>query len=216
LGAVAVRIHTPEFRGLQKDRVLTDVDLMSYSKYENAIKSFLVGRGLKPLEFYYGEGRQIYENHYHIDVFFNELSMNHVIDLRGRLELDYPTITVTDLLLGKLQIVQINEKDLKDSAILLREHDISEQEGKELVDSRHISRRMAKDWGFYYTFTQNLKRLDSFSATYLPTGDYQVVSGRIKDLLNRIESEPKSTGWKIRAGVGLRRKWYQDVEEVIR
>jgi len=39
-----------------------------------------------------------------VDVFFDKLLVaNHPIDFKGRLELDYPTITVTDMLLEKFR-----------------------------------------------------------------------------------------------------------------
>jgi hypothetical protein len=216
MGAAAIRIHTHEFPNLHEDRIISDIDLMSYSKHERAIKSFMVERGFKAMPLYYGDGRQIYSNHHHVDVFINELNMCHVIDFRGRLELDYPTITVTDLLLAKMQIVQINDKDLKDAAVLLREHEVAETEIRESINGPYISRRMARDWGFYYTFTMNLRKLEDFSSAFLPAEHHQVVRTRIETLLDRIEKEPKSTGWRLRANIGTRKKWYQDVEEVVR
>ena len=62
--------------------------------------------------------RHIYlhpETNLNIDVFSDELFFCHRIPFLGRLTLDSPTICTTDLLLEKMQIVEINLKDFKDT-----------------------------------------------------------------------------------------------------
>ena len=58
-------------------------------------------------------GRYLFENpdnKRHIDIFFDKLEFCHIIDFRGRLEIDYPTISLSDILLQKMQIVQTSLK----------------------------------------------------------------------------------------------------------
>ena len=120
-------------------------------------------------------------------------------------------------MLEKLQIVHINEKDVKDVMMLLLEHDIGDSDN-EVVNGQYITKIMAKDWGFYYTTTTNLNKVKSLLGEYdaLSSGDRGVISGRIDKLLSMIESESKSLGWKLRAKVGTKKQWYNDVEEVER
>jgi hypothetical protein len=40
-----------------------------------------------------------------------------------------------------------------------------------------------------------------------------VIRSRIDELLRAIEDAPKTFGWKMRAKVGTRRRWYQEVSE---
>ena len=129
--------------------------------------------------------------------------MNHVIDFKGRLEVDYPTIPLADLLLEKLQIVHINEKDIKDSILLLLEHDVGEGD-KETINMKRITKIMAEDWGFYYTSTTNLKKIGTFLPKYTNLTDEQrlAITSKIEKLLQGIENEPKKLGWKVRARVG--------------
>lgn len=88
---------------------------------------------------------------------------NHPIDFKGRLELDYPTITVTDMLLEKIQMWEaFSEKDLKDCLLLLKAHNVEEKREKESIDASYIAKILAKDWGFWYTATTNLKNLKRF------------------------------------------------------
>jgi len=229
LGAVAFRIHCPVHQGLQAsmNRVLTDIDFAAYYKQEKAIdKFFLQGMGY---ESYTASltpglmlGRKIYDDpgdeRPHIDIFFDKLNMCHVVSWeKGRLEIDKPTITLADLMLEKLQIVHINEKDVIDVMMLLLEHEIGDSDN-EVVNGAYISGIMAKDWGFYYTCTTNLDKVKSHLGNYdaLSSSDRAVISGRIDQLLDMIEKQPKSFGWKLRAKVGTKKQWYNDVEEVER
>ena len=144
--------------------------------------------------------------------------MCHVVSWeKGRLEIDKPTISLADLMLEKLQIVRINEKDVKDVMMLLLEHGIGDNDD-EIVNGAYISKLMAKDWGFYYTSTTNLNKVKSLLGEYdaLSPDDRDVISARIDELLDMIEKEPKSLGWKLRAKVGTKKQWYNDVEEVER
>jgi hypothetical protein len=147
-------------------------------------------------------------------VFFDELYFCHPIPLADRLSLDSPTITPTDLLLEKMQIVEINPKDIKDSLVLLLEHEL-EAGGTDAIDHEYIAGILADDWGFYYTVTLNLARLgrelDGDAGVSPAQG--QVIRTRIDDLTETIEAAPKSRKWKLRARVGPRKRWYQEVAE---
>jgi len=229
LGAVAFRIHCPAHKDFQvsMNRVLTDIDFAAYYKQEKAIDKFFI----KDLGFESQTasltpglmlGRKIYndptEARPHIDVFFDKLNMCHVVSWeKGRLSIDSPTISLADLMLEKLQIVRINDKDIKDVMMLIREHPIGDTDD-EVINGHYISSIMARDWGFYYTSTTNLRnvksRLDDYDA--LSLSDREVISARLDDLLDRIEEAPKSFGWKLRAKVGTKKQWYNDVEEVER
>jgi len=229
LGAVAFRIHCPAHEDLQvtMNRVLTDIDFAAYYKHEKAIDKFF----LKDLGFESQTasltpglmvGRKIYYDSTgerpHIDIFFDKLNMCHVVSWqKGRLEIDKPTICLADLTLEKLQIVRINEKDVKDVMMLFLEHEIGDHDN-EVVNGDYISKIMAKDWGFYYTSTTNLNKIKSLLGEYdaLSADDRAVISARIDELLEMIEKEPKSLSWKLRAKVGTKKQWYNDVEEVER
>ncbi len=229
LGAVAFRIHCPMHQDLQvsMNRVLTDLDFAAYYKQEKAIdKFFLQGMGFESQTAALTPGlmigRKIYydpkDERPHVDIFFDKLNMCHVVSWeKGRLEIDKPTISLADLMLEKLQIVHINEKDVKDVMMLLLEHDIGNSDA-EIVNGEYISKIMSKDWGFYYTTTTNLNKVKSLLGQYdaLSSENREVISTRIDKLLGVIENEPKSLSWKLRAKVGTKKQWYNDVEEVER
>ena len=156
------------------------------------------------------------ETQLNVDVFTDELYFCHPIPFKGRLTLDYPTITTTDLLLEKMQIVQLNLKDIKDTLVLVLEHPIGQPSaGKENIDADYIIGIMSSDWGFYYTFTTNLRRVIDYLPDFpaIDETGAETIRTRIEGLINDIEEAPKSMKWKLRAKVGTRRRWYQEVSE---
>jgi len=224
LGSIAYRLQCPNNLHLFQEakRVLIDVDFGAEKKQNRAIRDYLTARGYVPDEGIYiaSEGaRHAYlhgDTGLNVDVFADELYFCHRIPLKGRLELDSPTICTTDLLLEKMQIVEINLKDFNDTVVLMLEHPLShEQPGPKSIDTSYIVDIMRQDWGFYYTFTTNLKHvpdyLDQFSS--LGEAGRLLLRGRIDGLLAAIEAAPKTLGWKMRAKIGTRRRWYQEVSE---
>jgi len=228
IGAAALRIHCPGHVDLHRKlgRELTDLDFLGYEKQSESIDkvfedlgydtkqylSAMMDRGLRYRKFFYDKANKRIS-----DVFLDRLEMCHIVDFRGRLEIDYPTVSLTDYLLAKMQIVKLNEKDVKDTIILLIEHDVGNND-KEMVNVDYISKLLSEDWGFYYTFTTNLgkikQRVDDFEV--IRSKEKQELKLRVDSLLKVIEERPKSLKWRMRAKVGTKQKWYNEVEEVVR
>ena len=224
IGAIAFRIHCPKFAGLHEafQRELSDIDIVAKSKQQRHIKklmetlNYTLERSLL-----IHEGRYFFVNPAHryiADVFFDELKMCHTINFRHRLEIDYPTLPLADLLLEKMQIIKFTEKDLKDSIMLIREHDVGKGDS-EMINSEYIASLLSKDWGFYYTSTTNLKRIKKALSQprfpwlmVLEEEDIRDVKDKIDKLIVAIERKPKSLKWKLRAKVGTSVKWYSEVE----
>jgi len=228
LGGAAIRMHCPgseNMYGLLKRAPKHDMDFVSYSKYRPLTRQFMKDMGYTPyvtLAMASGAGRhrQIFndaEGNKAIDVFLDILPMCHVIDFRGRLEVDHPTVPPAELFLLKAQIVEMNEKDWQDMCILLREHSIGNTD-KDTINLNLISKTLADEWGFYYTVSTNLKKLREYvgKCPGLSGDDQKNIEGKITAISDAIEKEPKTLKWKIRAKVGTARKWYNVVEEVQR
>jgi len=226
LGAVAVKIHCPKLRKFHAEvmnRHATDLDFIAYSKDRNKVKKLFEELGCAPIKTILPmESRDLFtdKEDMKMDVFYDKLEMCHVIDFAHRLEVDYPTISLADIILEKAQIVKINKKDIKDIILLFAEHELGSSDD-DTINSSYISNLLAKDWGFYYTVTTNLKLvkdqfLDGWKSPLnsLVEEALSNVGPRIEKLLQQIESEPKSMGWKMRQSVGIKKKWYKDVEEI--
>ena len=219
MGATAVRIHCPKFSYLHDvlQREITDIDFIGYRKQNSDVFKLLDALGYVSDKRLLFMGRYLFENpdnKRHIDIFFDKLEFCHIIDFRGRLEIDYPTISLSDILLQKMQIVQINEKDIKDVVVVLREHEIG-AEGKETIDSDYVSNLLSKDWGFWYTVTTNLGKVRGFLPEYqgLSPEDRSDIGAKIDRLSEVINKREKSFGWKMRAKTGTRQRWYREVDE---
>ncbi len=224
LGSIAYRLHSPKNLRLfaEMERELTDVDFGAYRRQGHAIRDFMVGEGYKSNEgmFVGTEGaRHVYQHPewpLHVDVFTDELNYCHPIPFKGRLELDTPTISTTDLLLEKMQIVEINLKDLKDTMVLMLEHPVGDKSaGRESIDDAYITSIMSVDWGFYYTFTTNLKKVMEFIPQFPTIGpsEADIIRDRINGLIDKIEAASKGIKWKLRSKIGTRARWYQEVSE---
>ncbi len=226
LGALAVIHQCPNHVWLleRTNRILTDLDFMGYDREIRDVEGMFADLGYRVLggrgvTMDVWVGRRIFEDpegrRRRVDVFLDKLEFCHPIDLRGRLELDPVTVPLTDLLLEKLQIVEINEKDLKDLVVLFLEHPVTDREAPGSFDASYVVDLLSKDWGFYYTVSLNLDRIRRYMRTIpdLDDGQRALVEERIDHLWRMVEAAPKSTRWKLRARVGPRKRWYNEVGE---
>jgi len=221
LGALAYRIHCPKWTPMHMSlgRVITDIDFMANGNSKKQVIELLKELGyvmtrdqLRLMRLYRRYILEDPDNYRHIDVFFDRLDYCHTIELQDRLEIDYPTISLADLILEKLQIVELNEKDVIDVIVLLREHEIGNGD-TETINCSYISGLLSEDWGFYYTATTNLKKIREHLYKYpiLRYIDKENIDKKINQLIEHIEESPKSKKWKMRAKVGTKKKWYKDV-----
>jgi hypothetical protein len=232
IGAIAIRTHCPKYKYLEYDlgRMLTDIDFVGYDRdtkrirelfvdldyrEDPAIRAMMSGMGMGKMSkrlIFYEDNLGI-----HSDVFLDEMKFCHIVNFKNRLEKDFPTVPLADMLLSKLQIVKINEKDIIDSVVLLREHPVGPTD-EETINEDYIAGLFAADWGFWRTATENLQKIKSFAQGYdkLTDEDKKDVVTKVENLEERIDKQPKSMKWKMRNRVGDKKQWYEDVEEVVR
>jgi hypothetical protein len=193
-------------------RRLADIDLVTRGSVKaGEVDAVMHEAGFAPYSHHnvwHAEIRQMFEREdgLHVDVFRDELNFNHPIALKRRLEDDRPTIPLVELFLSKVQIVEATPKDLQDIVLLAGDHELGD--GRDELDAAAVAQTLAGDWGFWYTATTNLEKAAPLA------GD--AAAGRLAELARRIEAEPKSSRWKMRARVGTRVRWYQEVEEAQR
>ena len=223
IGSLAFQMHCPQFGYLQAamGRAYTDIDFAAYSKQTKQTQAMMAGLGYVENRevFIASEGeRAIYDKAdigLHVDIFYEKLDFCHAIYWAGRLEVDSPTIPLAELLLEKMQIVQINEKDVIDTIMLLLEHPLG-NEDKETINIKLAAALCANDWGLWRTTTMNLDKVKQLAQGYsqlTPEQKSNVVS-QVDKALARLNNEPKSLAWRMRDRVGDRVKWYKDVDEV--
>jgi hypothetical protein len=151
----------------------------------------------------------------HVDVFYEKLDFCHTIYGQGRLEVERPSIPLAEMLLEKMQIVQINEKDIIDTIMLLLEHPLGVID-RETINIEYIARLCSNDWGLWRTTTMNLNKVRVLAQGYkqLDAGQKSLIDTQIQTAQARLDREPKSLAWRLRARVGDRVKWYKEVDEV--
>jgi hypothetical protein len=223
IGSLAFQMHCPQFGYLQAamGRAYTDIDFGAYSRQNKKITEMMAKLGyIENREVYIAsEGeRAIFDKPgagLHVDIFFEKLDFCHAIYWKDRLEIDSPTIPLTELLLEKMQIVQINEKDIIDTIMLLLEHPLGDID-HETLNIKLAAQLCANDWGLWRTTTMNLDKVKQLTQHYSQLTPEQKlkVESQVNDIRERLNSEPKSMAWKLRDRVGDRVKWYKDVDEV--
>jgi hypothetical protein len=154
---------------------------------------------------------------YHVDVFVDKFVMSHEIKLSSRLDTEQYTLPAAELLLTKLQIAELNRKDASDTAMLLADHELAQTDGPGLLNVRYVVELCAENWGLYTTVTDNLEATRSMLSELLADErDRDQVDQRIQTLLSELLDAPKSSGWRRRAKLGRRKRWYQTPDEANR
>jgi hypothetical protein len=111
-----------------------------------------------------------------------------------------------------LQAIEINEKDFKDAACLLKSKNLARKDDPNSINVEYISEKCAKDWGIYKTITKNLKELIHYVENQLKIHQDELVS-KTNEIIKGIEEKPKTTSWKMRERIGERKRWYDLPEE---
>jgi Uncharacterised nucleotidyltransferase len=219
LGGIAVRLKAPEMPP-SLVREYKDIDFAVTKKSGGAADKLLKNAGYEPhvsFNAMHARERGLYydeANGRQVDLFIDAFRMCHEIPLGKRLEVETQTVPLAELMLTKLQIIELNEKDIRDTVLLFHGHPIADHDDG-AVNGSQIAALCADDWGLWRTITANVERCRGHVADYeLPADDRERIEGRLDDLLQRIEAEPKSRGWRRRAKVGDKKPWYDLPEEV--
>jgi len=222
LGGTAIRFRCPSAAHRSLNRKVPDIDLITLRKDAKKLSEMFVEIGLEPMKMFnalHGDKRMLFTDvklDRQVDVFVETFEMCHKFDFRERMKLDDVTLPLADLLITKLQIIQINEKDYKDILSLFLDHALSEDDSdKEKINAAYLASLCSRDWGIWRTLTRNLEWTRDFVLKLdLEPDRKETAVSRINGLLARIEREPKSMGWKMRSRIGERVIWYDEPEHV--
>ncbi len=219
LGGVAIRLRAPAESPPALTRDFEDLDFVVARGLGSAASRFFRDAGYAPHTSFnalHGNERLLFFDEAHdrqVDVFVGAFRMCHTIDLGGRLTLDEGTIPLAELLLTKLQVIELNEKDVRDTLLLFHGHPVVEDDRG--INAARIASLCASDWGLWRTITPNLALCREHLKGYeLPSSDRAEIAARLDSLVERIEGESKSRRWKLRARIGNRVRWYELPEEV--
>ena len=219
LGGVAVRLQAPTLPPAF-ERQYKDLDFAAPKGAFREADRFLRSAGYDPHTAFNAlnqKERMLFfdrENDRQVDVFIGAFRMCHEIPLNERLTVQERTVPLAELLLTKLQIIELNEKDVRDTLLLVHGHEVADHDG-DAINGARIAELCASDWGLWRTITANVQKVIEHSGDYdVPDAERERMTARLRAVLDRIEAEPKSRGWKLRARIGERKRWYELPEEV--
>jgi hypothetical protein len=219
LGGLAVRVLCPDFPPrLRRDQ---DIDFACVTKQRKKVAEYLDGAGCEPDRRFnnLNGDRQMYftaPSGRPIDVMVDRLSMCHVLDFRPSFDRQPLTIDAVDVLLSKLQIVELNEKDLRDIVHLLAALPLGGG-AQASIDTDRFGKLLGADWGWWRTVTGNLAKMEELLGerpALIPDNRAYEPVAQAGRLLELAVQTPKSMKWKLRANVGERVRWYELPEEV--
>jgi hypothetical protein len=217
VGGAAINLHSPSARQPPLKRKYGDLDFVVPSKQRAQAQKLFESLGYEgDLRFntLNGHQRLLYldgVNGRQIDIFIDRMRMCHVIELADRLGGDDACLTPADLLLSKLQVFEVNMKDLVDTIALLLDHPIADHDD-DAINAVYLARLLSQDWGLYRTLQLNTARVRQTALELQVASD--TIAQRLDQLWERIEAHPKSLKWRLRARVGDRVSWYELPEEV--
>jgi hypothetical protein len=232
MGGIAILIQSQTASRPPYKRQYRDFDLVAHAKDVTSLRRLLDGEGYvgdKLFNAIHGAQRLVYaaaDGRWSIDIVIDRLVMSQTLELRDRLLTDGPTLDLADLLLTKLQIWETNQKDIGDAVCLLADHPLASvgrlaaapgPDGLPApIDLARIRAVLGADWGFCHTAERNLKAVAELAARQPVTDARYPVADQVAALLVEIAAAPKSLGWRARASVGERVRWYETPEEARR
>lgn len=207
--AVAIRCEVAGHPALR--RTYKDVDVATAREHKRDLERFLAAFGYVPVREFnalHGRTRLLFNdpvNDRPLDVIIDHFAMCHSLDLRPRLRLEGGTLPTADLLLMKLQVVETNERDLKDAVALLLDGDI---------DAGRVAAVLAADWGWWRTATETLGKVEGYAASIADPDLAASAAKEIERLRIQVDQAPKGLRWRTRSKIGDRVRWYELPEEV--
>lgn len=222
IGGVGVWVRSREETRAALERTYGDLDFVSHKASPKDLTELLgeLGYADEPrFNAVHGERRLLYNapnGGIKIDVFRDRFEMCHSLDLRKRVSLGDVALDAADLALTKLQVAELNRKDLVDLYMLLIDHELGHDDGASAINVDRVVDVCASDWGWHTTVTDNLAKAAELAPEILGSDDDRqtVVLARVRELATSLDEAPKSFAWRARAKVGRRMAWRDTPEEI--
>jgi hypothetical protein len=220
LGGAAIRLRVPVELPPALMRTYQDLDFMVPKGSTQEVRAFFVNAGYvssEPFNAMRGRTRMLFFDEAHdrqVDIFVGQFEMCHALEIKERLASEPISIPLAELLLTKLQVVEINEKDVRDIITLLYGNPVVAA-GGEGIDKEVVGAMCGRDWGLWRTSRGSLGTCREKLGSYdLQAADIERVGASLEELIEALDEAPKTRHWKLRARVGERKRWYELPEEV--
>jgi hypothetical protein len=217
IGGTAIYEHAETAREEPFKRGYRDVDFVGTRGEEDELIDLMMNLG-------YDENRrfnmmrtyrlefQDEENGRKCDYILDKFDFCHQWSLSERIEEDHPTVPIEDLLMSKLQIVEVSDRDVRDMIAMVSDHPVESDGDTEHIDPEYVAGLCEGDWGLYKTTTMSIDRIEEYITNNDLPLDEVAIAERLDALRNEIETRPKTLRWKLRSMVGERKQWYNRPE----
>ena len=218
LGGVAVALTCPSGRRPPLAREYADIDLATTNAAKDEVVRLMESLGYtgdKEFNMLHGHRRLYFWdeiNQRQADVFVNEANLCHRISLKSRIDKVPLTLSLADLTVLKLQVVETNEKDYLDICAILADHPLTADDSG--VNSAYIAELAASDWGLWRTLGMVAECSERFALQLPGFGGAELVAERLRQLREELDNVPKTRGWRLRSRIADRKRWYELPEEV--
>jgi hypothetical protein len=219
IGGLAVRLHVGVGSAPVFTREYKDIDLATLKGRSKRVSELMVSLGYEADRMFNatnGHRRMLFYDTAHkrqVDVFVGSFEMCHEIPITERIELAEHGIPLAELILTKLQIVELNAKDQTDILTMLYHHDVTDDDAGH-INAARVAELCASDWGLWRTTRMNVERTRAaIPGSGLDEPGRQLALERLDRLWQRVEDEPKSGKWKLRSRIGDKKRWYELPEE---
>lgn len=216
-GGVGIALRCPSAASTSLGRTYADIDAVGRSRERKQIPGLLAELGYEPdpaFNALHGETRLFFWDSQHgrqLDIFLDRVEMCHKIDLAKRLDVHERTLSLADLLLMKLQVVETNQKDLVDLILLLIDHPFTGDESG--INLHYLGDLMASDWGLWRTTTMIAERVAQYAHELDDLDQRTRIHDQVATYIQALDAVPKTRSWRMRARVGDRVRWYELPEE---
>ncbi len=217
VGGIAIALRSPSVRQLDPPREYHDIDLATRGGSSSAVTDAFVALGYRAADRFNklnGSERLLFRDPAgrRVDVFVDRLRMCHTLEFGNRLGQDSLTLTLADLALSKLQIIEMTPRDGQDLLALFADHPLADHDDDGIGTDRIVDLCSA-DWSWWRTVTDNLRTLrDRWSAGR--SALERAAAPRAASMLTRLDEAPKTLAWRMRARLGAHKRWYDLPEEV--
>jgi hypothetical protein len=217
IGGTAIYQHAETAREPPFKRDYRDVDFVATREEEDEVIELMLDLGYEANERFNTMRRFRLEfmdpvNERKADYIIDRFDFCHSWDLRDRIDRDHPTIPIEDLLLSKLQIVEVSDRDVRDIVAMFADHPVERDDDTESIDPDYVAELCSGDWGLCKTVTMSLDRVDEYVRNNeLPLEERRIAS-RVEELQGAIDDQPKTVRWKLRSLIGERKQWYKRPE----
>ncbi|MEA2256983.1 MAG: hypothetical protein QOG35_3028 [Solirubrobacteraceae bacterium] len=223
IGGMAIRLLAGERLHRAFVREVKDHDFVVRRGASRELEAVLLDAGYvadREFNALNGARRMLFHDPAHgrqVDVFVETFEMCHALPLAERLEARPMTLPAAEVLMTKLQIVQLTAKDRSDLYALLHTHEPADGEGEHRLDRSRIVELTGNDWGLQRTFELSLDQLEAgLGDLAVDEGDRAAIGDRVRALRTAMDEAPKTRRWRLRARIGERKRWYEEPEEVQR